>query len=79
MPARKRSKLEREEGLVCIARMHAKGKLQREIAQALGLTQQQISHDLKRDLPAMGRGRQGETEGRQGQDARQDRVPRIAM
>lgn len=47
MPARKRSKLEREEDLVRIAQMHAKGKLQREIAAAVNLTQQQISHDLK--------------------------------
>ena len=47
MPGRKRTNAQREADFQRIAEMHALGKSQTEIAAALGLTQQQISLDLK--------------------------------
>jgi hypothetical protein len=47
MAGRKRTKAQREADFQRIAEMHALGKSQTEIAAALGLTQQQISLDLK--------------------------------
>lgn len=46
-PGPKRSKFEREEQLVEIARWYAQGLTQAGIAEKLGLSRQQISYDLK--------------------------------
>lgn len=47
-PGPKRSNQEREHDLVIIAKLYFEGKYQSEIAAQLGLTQQQISYDLKK-------------------------------
>jgi predicted DNA-binding protein YlxM (UPF0122 family) len=47
MPGHSRTKGQRENDLVRIAEMHAQDMSQSEIAAALSVTQQQISHDLK--------------------------------
>jgi hypothetical protein len=47
MAGHKRTKRERENDLLLIAEMHANFTPQREIAAAIGVTQGQISHDLK--------------------------------
>jgi len=47
MSAHKRTKLERENDLLTIAEMHANHMLQREIAAAFGITQSQVSRDIK--------------------------------
>jgi len=44
----KRSRQEREHDLVIIAKDYFEGKYQAEIAAKLGLTQQQVSYDLKK-------------------------------
>src|SRR2546425_9240796 len=47
MPARKRTKLQRDEQLGLITKMAIRGVPQSQIAKKFGLTQQQVSHDLK--------------------------------
>ena len=47
MPARKRTKAQREDDLLRIAEMHAQVMSQSEIAAVFGVTQPQICHDLK--------------------------------
>jgi hypothetical protein len=47
MAAHKRTKMQREADLVIMTSMWIRGKTQKEIAEKFGLTQGQISHDLK--------------------------------
>jgi transposase len=47
MAARKRTPFQREEDLVQITRLYLQGRTQRDIAEAVGVSQGQVNHDLK--------------------------------
>lgn len=47
MAQKKRTKFEREDHLRIISAMYLAGQLQRDIAEQLGITQQQVSYDLR--------------------------------